>query len=113
MGEVRCRRDRRLADIGVDVTGQGAEPGLDRIHRFMDAGEIADLDDFLDEPALFVRRASVFVPETVTVAVDISLPDLVQPSLLQGRIRICGLGGVGMEQGRSLIRHHLLQDAEQ
>ena len=27
-------RDRRLADIGVDVAGQRAEPGLDRVHAF-------------------------------------------------------------------------------
>ena len=34
MGKVQGR-DRRLPDIGVDVTRQGAEPGLDRIHRLM------------------------------------------------------------------------------
>ncbi len=45
-------RDGRLPDIGVDVTGQGAEPRLDRIHRLMDAGEIAALYDLLDKPEL-------------------------------------------------------------
>ena len=50
------RRDRRLADIGVDMPWQAAEPGLDRIHRLNHAGEIAALDDLFDEAELFVGR---------------------------------------------------------
>ena len=48
------RRDRRLADIGVDVTGQASEPGLDRVDALGDAREIASLDNLLHEPKLFV-----------------------------------------------------------
>jgi hypothetical protein len=62
MGEVECR-DRRLPDIGVDVTGHGAKPRLDRIHRLSNAGEIAALYDLLDKPELFTCRASVFIPD--------------------------------------------------
>jgi hypothetical protein len=80
MGKVQGR-DGRLPDIGVDVTGQGAEPRLDRIHRLMDAGKIAALDDLLDKPELFVRRASVFIPDGHRRG-DIGLTDLVRAKLL-------------------------------
>ena len=62
------RRDRRLAHIGVDVAGQRSEPGLDRIDAFGHAGEIAALDDLLDQPELLVGDAASS-SHTVTVAV--------------------------------------------
>ena len=60
--------DRRLPDIGVDVARQAAEPGFDRVHRLDHAGEVAALDDLLDQAQLFVgdRGSS---SQTVTVAV--------------------------------------------
>src|SRR5271165_2807290 len=39
-----------LADIGVDMTGQASEPGLDRVDALCDACEIASLDHLLDQP---------------------------------------------------------------
>jgi hypothetical protein len=62
VGEVQ-RRDRRLADVGVDVTWQASEPGLDGIHAFGDAGEIPALDDLLDQPQLLVSGARVVIPD--------------------------------------------------
>ena len=43
------RRDRRLADVGVDVTGQAPEPGLGRVDALRDASEIASLNHLLNE----------------------------------------------------------------
>ena len=68
VGEVE-RGDRRLADIGVDVARQAAEPGLHRVDRLGDAGEVAALDDLLDQPQLLVGDRADRASQTVTVAV--------------------------------------------
>ena len=47
-------RDRRLPDIGVDMSGQAAEPGVDRVDRLRHRGEVAALDDLLDQSQLLV-----------------------------------------------------------
>jgi hypothetical protein len=62
------RRDRRLADVRVGLAGDGAEPGFDGVDAFDDAGEVARLDDFLDQsqPSSAMARSA---PHTVTVAV--------------------------------------------
>ena len=39
---------QRLADIGVDVAGQGRQPGLEGIDGLADAGEPEAVDDALD-----------------------------------------------------------------
>ena len=62
VGEIE-RRDRRLADIGVDMAGQATEPGLDRVDALGDAGEVAALDDFLDQPQLLVGHARIVIPD--------------------------------------------------
>ena len=62
VGEVE-RRDRRLADIGVDVAGETAEPCLDRIHRLAHAGEVAALDGLLDQALAFLRDARIGIPD--------------------------------------------------
>ena len=56
VGEIE-RRDRRLADIGVDMARQASEPGLDGVDALGDAGEVAALDHLLDEAQLFVGGA--------------------------------------------------------
>ena len=67
VGEVE-RRDRRLSDIGVEVPGQAAEPGLDGVHPLADDGEVAGLDDLLDQAELLGCDAGSS-SHTVTVAV--------------------------------------------
>ena len=65
------------------MTRQGAEPGLDRIHRLRNAGKIAALDDLLGQPELFGGDASIFVPDVYSRG-DIGLTDLIRSQLLQG-----------------------------
>ena len=62
------RRDRRLADVGVGVSGNRPEPGLQRIHPFRHAGEVAALDHLLDQPQLLGCETGS-ASQTVTVAV--------------------------------------------
>ena len=109
VGEIE-RRDRRLADIGVGLAGQGAEPGLDRVDGLDDAGEVAALDDLLDEPQLLVGDARIVVPDRDRRG-DIGLADRVGAEFLQGRVGIERLVvGVGVEQRRGFVGHHLLED---
>ena len=54
--------NRRLAHIGVSLARQRSKPRFDRIDAFGDAGEIAALDDLLDQPELLGRHAGVLVP---------------------------------------------------
>src|SRR5271165_4188260 len=51
------RRDRGLTDVGVSVPGQRAEPGLDGVDSLDHAGEVATLDDLLDQSQLLVGEA--------------------------------------------------------
>ena len=51
--------DERLADIGVDMAGQRAEPGLDRVHALADAGEAEPVDDPLDRADLLLDPGAV------------------------------------------------------
>ena len=104
------RRDGRLADIGVDVTGQASEPGLDRVDALCDACEIASLDHLLDQPELFIGSAHILVPDRDGGG-HVGLPDQIGTELLQRRIGIHRLVvGVGIEQRRGLVGHHLLED---
>ena len=48
------RRDRRLADIGVDVAGERSEPRLDGVDALAHAGEVAALDGLLDQTQALV-----------------------------------------------------------
>ena len=48
-------RDRRLPDVGVDMTRERTEPRLERVHPFDHAGEVTALDDFLDQGELGVK----------------------------------------------------------
>ena len=75
------RRDRGLANIGVDMAGQRSEPGLDRIHAFGHAGKIASLDDLLDQPQLLGGKRWLFVPHRNGRG-DQREPDMVSAQLL-------------------------------
>ena len=104
------RRDRRLADVGVGMAGDGAEPGLERIHPFRHAGEVAALDHLLHEAELLGGETGVLVPDGDGRG-DIGLADIVGAQLLQRHVRVGRLvGGVGIDQGRGLVGHHLLDD---
>jgi len=54
---------RVAAHIGIYVSRQAAEPGFDGVHRLDHAGEIAALNDLLDQPQLFVGTTGVPVPD--------------------------------------------------
>src|SRR3546814_8764792 len=56
-------RDRRLADIGINVPRQAAEPGLDGVDALDHAGEVAALDHLFDEPQALIGDARVIVPD--------------------------------------------------
>src|SRR6267154_3589054 len=104
-------RDRRLTDVGVNMPWQAAEPGLDRVHRLGHAGEIPALDDLFDEAELFVGRRGLVIPNCDSCR-DKGFPDLVRAQLLERGIGIHRLVmRVGIEKGRSLVGHHLLQDS--
>ena len=105
-------RDRRLANIGIDVAGQASEPGLDGVHALGDAGEVAALDDLLDQPQLLVSDTRVFVPDR-DGGRHIGLADRVGAEFLERRVGIHRLVvGVGIEQRRGFVGHHLLQDRD-
>ena len=102
--------DRRLPDIGVDMAGQRAEPGVDRVDRLGHGGEVAALDDLLDHPQLFSCDARVLVPDGDSRR-HIGLARIVGTQLLQCHVGVGGLvGRIGIDQRRGLVGHHLLED---
>ena len=60
MGEVQGG-DRRLADIGVSLPGQRAEPGVDGVDRLDHGGEVPALHHLLDVAQFLVGAARVVV----------------------------------------------------
>src|SRR3546814_2561849 len=54
--------NRRLADIGIDMARETPEPGFERVHAFDRAGEVAALDDLLDEPELLGGERRIAIP---------------------------------------------------
>ena len=56
-------RERWLAHIGVNMTGDAAEPGLDRVDRLDHAGEITPLNYLLDEAELLVGSGRIAIPD--------------------------------------------------
>ena len=103
-------RDRRLADIGIDMARQASEPGFDRVDRLAHAGEVAALDGLLHEPKTILSNDGILVPDGHGRG-DVGLGHDVGAQLLQGEVGIVRLvGGVGVQQDRGLAGHHLLQD---
>ncbi|OIQ67939.1 hypothetical protein GALL_504780 [mine drainage metagenome] len=92
------------------MAGQRPQPGLHRIDAFGHAGEVAALDDLFDQPQLLIGDTGVVVPYRYGGGNE-GLPDGVGPEFLQRRVGIQRLVvGVGVEQGRGFVGHHLLQD---
>ena len=56
------RRNRRLADVGIDMAGERSEPRLDGVDALAHAGEVAALDGLLDEPQPILGDTGVFAP---------------------------------------------------
>src|SRR3546814_3477152 len=54
--------DERLADVGVDMAWQAAEPDLDRVHRLADGGGAAEVDDALHRADLLGGTRAALVP---------------------------------------------------
>ena len=74
------------------------------------AGEVAALDDLLDQPQLLVGDARIVVPDRDGRG-DIGLADDVGAELLKRGVGVHRLVvGVGVEKRRGLVGHHLLQD---
>ena len=69
------------------MTGQRAEPGIDRVHGLYHAGEVAPLDQFLDETQPFVGDTRIFVPDRDGRG-DIGLTDQVGAEFLKRRVGI-------------------------
>ena len=104
------RRDWRLADIGVDVARQAAEPRLDRVDRLAHAGEVAALDGLLDKAETILGDAEVLAPDRHGCR-DIGLADQVGAEFLKCNVGVERLiGGVAIHQHRRLVGHHFLQD---
>ena len=109
VGEVQGR-DRRLAHVGVDMPRQAAEPGFDRVQGLAHAGEVAALDGLLHQSQPFCRDGRILVPDRHRRG-DIGLGHGIGAQLLQGQVGIERLvGGIGVQQDRRLVRHHLLED---
>ena len=104
------RRQRRLTDIGIDMTRQAAEPGFDGIHALRHAGEVAALDDLLHQAQLLVGSRRVGVPDCDGRG-DIGLADLIGAKVLQRRVGIDGLVvSIRIHEACRLAGHDLLQD---
>ena len=109
VGEIQ-RRHRRLADIGVDVAGETAEPRLNGVDRLAHAGEVAALHSLFDQALPFLGNPRISVPNR-NGGGDVGLADKIGTELLQCGIGIQRLvGGVAVHQHRRLVGHHLLQD---
>ena len=109
VGEIEGR-DRRLADIGIKMPRQAAEPGFDRVQRFRDAGEIAALDDLFSSLEPGIGYMPVFVPDSDRRR-DMGRADQIGAELLQGFVCVERLVvGVAVEQRRGLVCHHFFQD---
>ena len=105
-------RDRRLADIGVDMARQAAEPCLDRVDRLAHAGEVAALDGLLDEPKTLLGDVRGSSSPDRDGRGDIGLPTKIGAELLQSAASASSalLAGVAVHQHRRLVGHHLLED---
>ncbi len=109
MGEIQCA-DGRLADIGIGMSGQTSEPGIDRIDRLEHDVEIARLDDLLDQPQLLVGPADILVPDRDRGG-DIGHAGHIRAEFLQGHVRVSRLvRGIGIDQHGLLVGHHLFED---
>eukprot|EP01137_Pigoraptor_chileana_P030898 Opistho-2@17990 len=109
VGEIQCA-DGRLADIGVDMPGQRAEPRVDDIDGLCHRGEVAALDYLLDQPELLGGDPGIVVPHRDGRG-HIGLAGIVGAELLQGHVGVGGLvGGVRIDQRGGLVGHHLLED---
>ena len=96
MGDVQGR-DRRLADVGIDVAGQRAQPGIDRVDGLHHAGEVASLNDLLDQAQPFIRDARILVPDRDRGG-DKGLADQVGAEFLQRGVGVDSLvAGVGID----------------
>ena len=100
----------RLAHIGVGVAGQAAEPGFDRVQGLADGDEAAPVDDALDGQQLVAGQLGIGIADDDRGGEEAE-GDVVLAELLQRLVGIGGLVvGVGIDQRRLAIEHHLAQD---
>src|SRR3546814_17177225 len=86
------------------------EPGFERVHAFDRAGEVAALDDLLDEPELLGGERRIAIPYGDRRG-DISDARLVGAELLERHVGIGRLvRGVAVHEDRRLVGHHFLED---
>src|SRR3546814_7508437 len=101
--------DEGLADIGIDLPGERAEPVLDRVDALADAGEAEPVDDALDSADLVLDAAAVLIGDGERRR-QITEGDMVATQCLQGEIGVRRLVvGVAVEQLRRAVVDDLAQ----
>ena len=109
MGEIQSA-DGWLTDIRVGVSGQAAEPCINRVDALGHGGEVAALNDLLDQAQLLVGKARVGIPYGDGRR-DVGHARHVRPKLLQRHVGVERLvGGVGVHKRGRLVGHHLFQN---
>ncbi len=63
MGQVQRVQDG-LTDIGIRMTGQAPEPGIDGVQGLADCGEAAAIHDALGHADMFVHHAPVGIGDS-------------------------------------------------
>jgi len=109
MGKVQSVHNR-LAHVGVGVAGQAAEPGLNRVQVLADGDEAAAVDEALDREQLLVGLLGIGIHDHDGRG-QITEGDMVGAQLLQRLVGVRRLVvGVGVDERRLAIEHHLAQD---
>ena len=99
--------NERLADIGVNVTGQRAEPGLDRIDALANTSEAKPIDDPLNSASLIFGGLGVLI-EHGDRRCEIPKSNMISAQGLERGVGIeCLVVGIAVDQGRRLIGQHL------
>ena len=108
MGKID-RVQQRLADIGIGLARQRAEPGFDRIDAFGDAGEPAPPDHALDGPDLVFGNPGILIPDDNCGRAKAEC-DMACAEGLQGLVGIGGLVVcVRVEQRRRFVGEDFTQ----
>jgi hypothetical protein len=106
------RRDDGLAHVGVSVAGDGRQPRIHGIQRFGDGHETPALDDALHHAQLFVGRGWIDIERRHGCS-EVTEGHLIAAQLLHRGIRVGRLvAGVGIHQGRLLLKDRLAQQRD-
>ena len=99
-----------LAHVGVGVAGQRPEPGLHRVQGLAYGDEPAPVDDALDGQQLLAGLPGIAIGNDDGGG-QVAEGHVVGAQLLQRLVGIGGLVvGIGVDQRRLAVEHHLAQD---